>query len=370
MALRYAVALLALAGCAHEQPFAGRDYRADTTRTRGPDRQLTYNLGTDLTPAWRPGGEALWYMFDDLSRPVRDRCLGELPPGGGNLRNIQCATSLGSADSVDTYYEPAIGPNGRFLFLRESSSTVLVSPNTSALMLAPDSDLSRGVPVRTYPYTAPSGNIHGGIAYIRWLNEDRAIYLGQKVQYVAPCRGCEIDTLRTGLEVMLLDLSGGVPAIDVVPNSSETSSLAVGLDPDLIYFTRNGDSRVYRRSLATGSIEILHDFGPGSIARDVAVRGTTLYAVAGGLVSFFFDSTLGTVQQDHAGWLERVELTNGSQARIAIGNRWFRRPTISPADGRVVAEAYTYAITSCSPPIGCMDTTVARTADLWLIEAP
>jgi hypothetical protein len=176
--------------------------------------------------------------------------------------------------------------------------------------------------------------------------------------------------LRTGIELVDVDLSGAAPVLEVIPNTAGTSSVAAGETPDLVYVTRNGDSRVYRQTLSTGATEIVHDFGTGNIARDVHVVGNTLYAIAGGWVTFVNDSTLGDIQRDSAGHLIRVNLTNGSETPLDVTGRWFRRPAASPAGNRLVAEGYTAIITSCAPPIGCVDTLIGRSSDLWLFDLP
>ena len=363
--------MLALsAACAHDKPFTRDDFGSDTTRTRGADRQLTYNLGTDLTPGWRQDGSGLLYSTENLGQLDRDRCLGELGPAGGSLRLMLCGTTFNSRDSIDTYYEPAAGPGGDLLFLRETSAFHLAPPNGAALMLARGGDPRTATVVRPYPYAASSGLIHEGITNIRWLTDTRAVYLAQKVQYAAPCRGCALDTLRTGLELVEVDLSTATPTTTVVPNTAEISSVAASDSPDLVYVTRNGDARVYRLSLSTGTLDIVHDFAAEGIARDVHVVGTMLYAVVGGRVSYGNDPSLGNVQRDHAGHIWEVNLTNGSSLRLDVDQRWFRRPAASPAGDRLVAEAFLTVVSSCAPPIGCIDTTISRSADLWLFDLP
>jgi hypothetical protein len=283
---------------------------------------------------------------------------------------VLCGRTFDSRDSIDTYYEPSVGPTGDILFLRESSAFHLTTPNGAALMFAPGGDLAAATVVQPYPYTATSGSIHSGITNIRWLDDDHAIYLAQDVQYVAPCRGCPLDTLRTGIELVEVDFSGPAPATRVLPNTSGVSSVSAGESPDFVYLTLNGDARVYRVQLSTGATEIVHDFATEGIARDVQVVGTKLYAIAGGRVSFVIDPTLGNVQNDKAGHLWEVDLTDGSSRRLDVPERWFRRPAVSPAGSRLVAEAFITHITSCSPPIGCMDTTISRSADLWLFDLP
>jgi hypothetical protein len=307
-------------------------------------------------------------MFEEIGLPVRDRCLGELPPTGGTVHNIICPLTDASLDSLDTFYEPAVGPGGKLLYLREASPPDGITAISSALLLADIANPLQATTVRSYPYTASNGNIHQGISQIRWLSPTRAVYLAEKVLYLSPCGPCPIDTVRTGIELVQIDLSGPVPTTAVVPNTEEASSVAAGTDPDQIYLTKNGDSRVYQLSLSTGAVTIVHDFGPGVIARDAQVTGNRLYAIVGGRVSFVIDSTLGSVQRDDSGQLVTVDLSNGSFSRVIVLERFFRRPAVSPQGDRMVAEAFTAIIFVCGP--NCADTTISKVADLWLFDIP
>ena len=307
-------------------------------------------------------------MFEQIGLSPRDRCLGELPSSGGTVRNIICPVTVESLDSLDALFEPAAGPNDRLLYLREASPPDGITPASAALVLADEADPLAAVTIRPYPYTATSGKIHQGISNIRWLSATTAAYLAETVMYIAPCGACPRDTVRTGIEIVQVDLSASPPTLTIIPNTDDASSLAVGADSGQIIFTRNGDSRVYQMTLSTGDISIIHDFGPGIIARDVHVVGNLLFAVTGGEVSFVVDSTLGPVQRDGGGALQMVDLGSGNSSPITVTERLFRRPAVSPRGDRVVVEAFQAFITSCGPV--CLDTTVSKVADLWLIDIP
>jgi hypothetical protein len=307
-------------------------------------------------------------MFEQIGLSPRDRCIGELPATGGTLRNIICPFTNGSLDSLDTLYEPAPGPGGQLLYLREASPPDGITAINSALVLAPESEPLAAVTIQPYPYTALNGKIHQGISNIRWLSETRAVYLAEKVLYIAPCSACPLDTVRTGIEIVQVDLSGPAPAPTIIPNTDEASSLATGTDPDQIFFTRNGDARVYRLTLSTGDLSVVHDFGPGVIARDVSVVGNRMFAVTGGRVSFVIDPTLGSLQQDAGGTLQMVDLASGNASPLIVIERFFRRPAASPRGDRMVAEAFQAIITTCG--LICRDTTISKVADLWLFDIP
>ena len=359
---------LLLAACAHETPFTQDEFGQDTTLTRGTDRQLTYNLGTDRTPAWRPDGTGLLYMFEQLNEDPRDRCLAELPATGGTIRTVVCPNTVQSLDSLDTFFEPAVGPGNKILFLREASLPNGITPMTSALMLGDASNPLAATAIQQYPYTASNGKIHQGISNIRWLTETRVVYLAEKVLYLSACGSCPTDTVHTGIEVVQLDLSGPAPALSIVPNTDEVSSIDATADPDQIVITRNGDPRVYQLTMSTGATIILHDFGPGQIVRDATVRGNRLYAITKGRISFEVDPVLGSVQRDESGQLVTVDLSNGSSSPVFVTERFFRRPTASPLGDHLVAEAYQAIIVGCG--LGCEDTVISKVADLWLFDLP
>lgn len=335
---------------------------------RGNDRQLTFNLGTDRTPAWQPDGRGVWYMFEAISANPRDRCLGDLDATGGSIRKIVCPVSFTSFDSLDSFFEPSPGPDGKLLFLREASLPNRISPTISALLLGDEADPLAATIVQSYPYTASNGKLHQGISHIRWLSDTRAVYLAEKVLYIGPCPACPPDTVRTGIEVVQVDFSGPAPVSSIVPNTDEVSSIDATADPDQIIITRNGDSRVYQLAVSTGATSVVHDFGPGEIARDAQVRGTRLYAIIRGRITYVIDSVLGPIQNDESGQLVTVDLITGALTRMIVSGRFFRRPAVSRQGDHLVAEAYPAIILGCGS--GCEDTTLSKLADLWLFDLP
>jgi hypothetical protein len=334
MTIRYLTPVFLLialgGGCSHGEPFTHRSFGSDSTRTRGADRQLTYNFTTDRTPAWTPGGDAILYMAEDGRR--QDRCLAELPPTGGTIRAVFCPATLGSL---------------------------------AGLMVASLENPLEATLVQPYPYTAANGKIHQSISHIRWLSAAKAVYLAERVNYIFPPGNGPVDTIRTGLELVQVDLSG--PAIQIIPNTDETSSVSAGSNPDEVYLTKNGDARVFKLTLSTGTQVVVHDFGTGEIARDVEVVGNRLYAIVGGEISFVVDPVLGSLQRDGGGQIRMVDLTNGSVDSLVVPDRLFRRPTPSPTGGAMIAEGYQVTIISLP---GFQDIIISTVADLWYFEVP
>jgi hypothetical protein len=187
------------------------------------------------------------------------------------------------------------------------------------------------------------------------------VYLGERVDYQHPCDTCsEWDTLATGVDVVSLDLrqSGSMP--QRIPGTDNASGVSVGASSDEVYYTLNGDSRVYRRNLSTGLVTVVHDFGLAGLARDVHVVGNRLAAVVGGRVTYGINPAFGPTQWDSGGVLHVVDLQSGADVTLD-GPGLFRRPQISPSGSALVVEVYPLII-SGEPA----STVVSRRGDLYL----
>jgi hypothetical protein len=168
-----------------------------------------------------------------------------------------------------------------------------------------------------------------------------------------------------------VSLENGLATRHVIPGSDNASGVSPGSNPDEVYYTLAGDTRVYRQLLSTGAVSQVHDFGLAGIARDVHVVGTQLAAVVGGRVHFANDAALGPTQWDSGGLVHVIDLANGSAVILDSPPQLslFRRPRLSPSGAAVVAEAYPL-IVSPGPVEGTLDTTVSRVGDLFLFGQP
>ena len=349
--------LILAAGCGHQDPFPPGDVPDGGPRTTSPPIRLTYSTGEDLGPAWRADGSGLVYSFQRETRFPNDRCLGELPPGGGTRRLEKCVLSGSDLDSVDALGPVALGPDGRAAWVDARALQGRVAPDVAAIRVGALAGSDSGVPVRTLPYPAPSGVLHVTATNLGWLSRDLLTYIGADVFYVRPCMGCKLDTVVIRREAVLLDLNATPAALQVIPNTSEVSSLFPAADGLSIYYTRAGDTRVFHQVLASGAETVVHDFGAAGIARDVNVRGSVLTAVVGGKVSYGVDPLLGPRQVDSGGVLYRVSLTDGAEIPFPFALGTVQHPALSPDGGSVVVEG----IDTLSPP---------PRIDLWLIRLP
>jgi hypothetical protein len=358
-----------LIACDHEEPFELPEAGADTPFQPGAPARLTYNPGKDLHPAWLAGGSAIIYAWEELAVPPYDRCLGVMAPTGGTRYQTICDHSAAGKDSTDLFDEPSAANDGRLAFLRGRSGAGALFPDRSGLEVGIPDDPTTARQLLSIPYPAPSGRSHDRVSHIGWLSANELVYLGESVAYPRPCPLCPRDTLISGLEIVRLNFSSATPLLQVVGGTDYASSVVVA-GPDQIYYTLGGDTRVYRRTLSSGAVDIVHDFGTLGIARDVTVLGDQLIAVVGGQVDFVADPAFGPVQYDRGGPLVSVDLISGAESILPTdAPLWFRRPSLSAvgATTRLVAEGYPLTITIVA---GVPDTTIARIPDLYLFEAP
>jgi hypothetical protein len=328
-------------------------------------RRLTFNLGDDRTPAWLPDGSGIIYSSEREDRHDHDRCLAILPPEGGTVQSRFCRVDPIHADSTDLMEAPAVGSDGRIFFHQVVSWIGQQKLGASALMLGRADDPIGATRLRPLPYTAPNGRIHSSVRLPQWIGRDSLVYLAEQLFY----EGSTFypDTFYTGLDVVLLDLTGATPEFQVVPGTDYASSVALTDESGVIYYTLGGDSRVFRRVLSTGEVTTVYDFGTGNIVRDVQLRGTVLVAVVGRSVLYRFEDAHGYVQRDEGGDLAFVDLGTGGVSLFSTDTVLFRHPMMSPGGTRVVVEVQPYAPVH-PDPVSDFNAPNHR-ADLWLFAS-
>jgi WD40-like Beta Propeller Repeat len=372
--------LLGLSACEHSQPAAPGNTGSGPLPALGTPNQLTYNPGDDRTPSWLPDGSGILYSAEQLDGPDRDRCLYEIPPTGGQAIRVYCHRTPSSGDTTDVFQSPVVAADGRLAYVFATSIARFhqALPSHQYLVVAtwqqPENALAR----KSFPYSSSTGMVHLAASHLTWLGDGSLIYLGQRLEVID--RGVltypPADTIRTGLELMQVTNIGPNAVYDVLPGTAGASSVvAVG---DTIYFTRNGDSRVYRRVLPGGADSVVYDFG-GLIARDVSVEGSQLVAVVGGMVYYSVDAGGLEHQLDNGGDLHLVDLTTGSDKVMPVltGDTlrpiWYRHPALSP-DGRIlVADGKRYFLVRHVDAAGNLlytDTLIDSNRNLYEYELP
>ena len=243
-------ALVLLAACSHTEPFGASPEGTDGPFQPADPAVLTLNPLRDLRPTWLPDGSGILYTFQGSPAVNNDHCLAQLPPGGGTRTREICNTSAGSRDSTEVYGSAAVSDGGRLAYSYDQSTPQRTNPNVSQLRVATLADPWDVTVVHTMPLDVAGAKVDG-IGDLHWLSETRLVYLAQSITYLFPAGGAPPDTVIGGLAVVVIDLANN-PQPAIVPGTMMATSVALGGAPEVILYTLAGDSRVYRRELATG----------------------------------------------------------------------------------------------------------------------
>ena len=355
-----------LAACGHPDPFQPGHYTTTGPWSTTSPHRLTFSPGDDRTPSWLPDGSGIIYSTSREDRRDHDRCLAILPPDGGAIVRTLCDLGPAMEDSTNLWESPSVASDGRMVFFQVTSWIGQQKLGNAALMLGRIDDPQDASLLRRVGYTAPNGRAHGSVRLIQWIGPAELVYLGELLTY----EGSSFypDTIISGLDVMRLDLSSGTPQFSVVPRTDYASGLSYSGEPDVVYYTLGGDSKVYRQVLSTGDTNVVYDFGAGNIARDVSVRSHWLVAVVGRSVLWQYESANGWVQRDEGGDLHVVDLNTAAEQVFATDSVLFRHPLMAPAGNRFVVEASPYAPVHPGPVSGF--NAPNHRDDLWLFDLP
>ena len=192
------------------------------------------------------------------------------------------------------------------------------------------------------PFTTAWGDTYDAVTKVAWVDAGRLAFIGERVTYPRACSNCVADTVRIGIGVVLAEIGGAAPVLIRMPDGDSASSLAVAANGDTIYFTKTGDSHVFRRTLSTAQTDTLMNFS--DVARDLSVSNGRLVAVVGG-------SPGGPSEPDRGGALFLVAAQIVGE--IGDGVSLYRRPALSPDGARLVVSTW-----AAGNP----------TADLWLFS--
>lgn len=324
------------AGCGHTEAGSFTPTVQDTAFLAGEPLRLTYSAGRDRTPGWSTDSGRIVYAFDNsyTSRNLPKGCVGDLPVSGGSRTWELCDTDAQRADSSTVELWPALRSDGAVALVRQRWPIIGLSPYYSDLAVRPaDPNL---VPVKFLPipyfFNARSQQ---GVAFVQWLDATRLVWLGEGVIRSS------LDNVESGYEIIIGDPALGYPAgLTLVPGTNYASSVARGGNSDTLYYTLGGDSLVYRRTLSTGAVDTVANFGALGIARDVQVKAGRLTAVVGGSVTWGPHATLGMAQYDGGGPIYAVDLPAGAPVLVTQAFDEYRHAVLSPDGQYVVAEQF------------------------------
>ena len=339
MPLRWrATALLFVAACAHDLPPEPVTGVLDSLPDGTPPVRLTRNAGRDAAPAFTPDGGHVWYSWEKVDRSDHDLCLGLLAPTGGTRLREFCHTrATANPDSVNWYLWAAPHPDGRrvaWFRLSAYRGSPLSFPYSGEVVMAPLGDgtaAPRIDSLHNYPFLVAPGHYHQQPERLQWLDDSTMVYLAVLIA-VEFGQALPQDTLYSGVELGTITLGADGLRLGYIPGTTGASGVTVGPGGQ-VYFTLNGDNRIFRTDVHGAAIDTVFDLGPGTvIARDPAVHDTVAYAIVDGDVQDRFLALLGNIQSDGGGALWRVTPT--SRTMIDSTRRW-RHPVLSP-DGRTL----------------------------------
>lgn len=338
----FALALGAIGACEHTGPFRPEEGGANGPLIPGQPAQVTFSPGQDLIPVWLPDGSAFVFTAERRDRADHDRCLAFMPGTAGTISRYACSTAAAD-DSINVFDEAAILGDS-IAYVRASTERFLqgLGPDRQELVIAPLQDPNAARVLQRVPFTTAWGATYDAISHVAWLDAGRLAFIGEHVSYPRACSSCAPDTVRLGIGLVIADIAGAAPVFTPMPDGDSASSLASAANGDTIYFTKNGDTHVFRRALAAGQTDTLLDFVAG-VARDLSVTSGKLAVVVGGIPA-------GTGQSDRGGFLYLVE--GAVMAQTGDSSWLFRRPALSPDGTRLVVSAWNGA----------------PNADLWLFQ--
>src|SRR4051794_25482555 len=362
---------LSLGGCGHTEPFTPEDFGTDVPFDPTPPIQLTLNRGPDRRASWLPDGSALLYSTQLEGTRDHDVCLALLPSTGGRQRSLSCnLTALGN-QRTESFESAAPATDGRLAFLAASGPIGGLVPSVQELSLATVTDPVARTSLLAIPYTISGRPTHGGISQLRWLGPNRLVYLGEAVNVLSLCDGCERDTVHSGLDAVWLDLAGASTP-QTIAGTANASGVSPGSTEDEVYYTLNGDTRVFRETISTGAATAVFDFAAAGVVRDVHVVGSRIAGGVGGRGDFTDDPVVGPTQWDSGGVVHVVDLSDNSDVALTgpTDRGLYRRPQLSPSGSQVVVERYPLIIINNTSTGGTIDTSVARDGDLYSIGQP
>lgn len=329
-----AVVCLALASsaCSHVAPGDGAETSVTGPLSGGTPTRLTLNPGVDSWPAWSTDGATLWYTYQDLGRQDQDRCLGQLPAGGGGRVTSLCRVAPPAADdSLDVAISPA--PRGaRLAWMAVNNVRGALVPDGGDLFLASGASPGTAVSLAHFPRQPAPGLLQTYGSDLQWLDDSTLIYAGIQMTVIG---SPPTDTMVAGAGITLVHLTGAGATLTDVPGTADVSSLTVGAAAGEIYFTRVADSRIFRMRLPDTTAGVVYDFSGSGVVRDVRCLGSRLLAVLGGTVTVSADG-----QDDQGGTVYLLD--NGTATPLTTGGSW-RHPVFRPGGNAFAAADLTSA---------------------------
>jgi len=283
----------ALHACEHSGPGSATDTGDVGPRGDALPRRLTFYEGDDVTPSVT--GASLVFSRQSAAEPSnydplgrgREACLAFLPVVGGTIQRQLCPDRLIALPDtfVDTWYEPALSPDGSrlaFLWKRGPRLGALAFHVAHLVVTAVDrpadtTQLRLGVHYLEAGDVPRRANIP---THISWVDDDRVRFLAT-FEHIVKVKGGGservTDTLELPLALMELDVSAGTA--NVVPGGDSVVAYAPAPDGAVWVVRERDPSLVLRLDPVSGTRTPVGQLP--SAASDIATVGGVLLAIVG-----------------------------------------------------------------------------------------
>ncbi len=320
--------LLCMVACAHSEPFDSGVTPSDGPFAAATPSRLTYNSFTDSAASLTEDGQGVLYLY--TATPNGDRCVGLLPPGGGTQRWRLCDERPERADSAKSFSAPALGSDGRLLYLQALTRRGRPTPDVTTLWLA-----DSATPFARRELLSLPAFIEGsGVSWLteaQWVGQSSFVARAGLLDVTQACSGCPYDTTITANRLVRGNITPSGATLSPIP----------------------GTGGVTQWSLAEAGASIV--FTQGLLVLRVPIAGATPTAVAtiprSGTVTGISCSgsdcvltelvTRAAPANGTDTWFYRVRLATTSieSLRLVVGN--WAGPRLLPTGGDVVVQSST-----------------------------
>lgn len=237
------IAAILMAGCGHAAPFSTPIEGGDLPFVPLTPARLTFDAGADLHPAWTADGRALLYTFERQlpGAEYADRCLGMLPPTGGQRIAEWCWSQWDEGTRRDGIETGTIDAAGRLVFVRHyGAGSKQPTPFRGGVYIAPPDSLAWAERLLTLLEPAPGGTTrYDYLLGIVATGSHEVTGLAATADIAQRCNECGIDTLYLGID--LVRLATDTPDdVRVLARIGGARHLAWDATRESFYFSRDG----------------------------------------------------------------------------------------------------------------------------------
>ncbi len=195
-------------GCGHGEPFVAGDPGTRSPFAEASPIRLTYDDGADIHPVWTADGSALMYTFERQlpGSDFPDRCLGALPPDGGQRIREWCWPGWDEGTRRDGIEAGTLGPGGLLVFAHHyGAGTKQPNPFRGEVFVAPAVAIDSPGHLLTLLVQPPGGTARYDYLLSPVFTAPRQVTaLAASVDIAERCFNCAFDTVFTGVDLVRL----------------------------------------------------------------------------------------------------------------------------------------------------------------------